>query len=633
MFSRASKDSNTQNKPSTVKAGTVRQQSANGLRDLQQDQPNDQQQSVKKSTQSSLSSNISKPPQIKPNIAKSQQSYEKNKAQTEFYMCLIKDRQSTNNNESSNTSSSSKPPSQKVISSSIKKKDTPQQVDYRKEDQEDQSLNQSSRTEEFVGDQKQAKKKQGDNQKTKQNQASLSELEQLKDELNQLNRNNYEQNIKLKEEKMEQKRLKAKISQLETDKNNLVQQIKEKDQIIQQGLQKMKNQFTEKRNFLIQSQMIKQRRYIQHLTKLSKSNKTISAELEYQLDYLKDLIEKVSNDCKQSSISQQSEQKLEMAKQNVINLRKKLEDLKNQTAFNFSSNLLKEFDVNSDKDISKQTFLIQLEQSANKLFNSSLTLVNSNEQKNKEMAQVTMDIKEFVEGCLRYGMDIQMGENEYEVIKSNEEIRNDVLRSVREKVGGFEQPMIDNILFNGQLFEFLHKIQLDRNQLIHKYKNTSAVETYVNSLITNEQNKKILKQIGVLHRIKDCIGMDLNLLNKMNNIIRTLFFQSQISLQYLNEFVVQQLQTLNQIISECIFKPFTDMYEIYQKYYKQEKNNNYPIHLAQIFNMNCEQMKINIESIINLQNQEVFQTNRNMNLPLITQIQKVYQELYGKLEQ
>ncbi|KAL4472523.1 hypothetical protein ABPG74_018472 [Tetrahymena malaccensis] len=631
MFSRASKETSTQNKSSTVKAGTQRQQSANGLRDQQQEQPKDQHESVKKSTQSS---NISKPPQSKPNIAKSQQSHEKNKAQTEFYMGLIKDRQSINNTEGSNSAiSNSKPSSQKIISSSIKKKDISQQLDYANDDQDEQSFDQSGRAQEFADEQKQIKKKQADSQKTKQNLASKGELEQLKDELNQLNRSNYEQNIKLKEEKMEQKRLKAKISQLESEKNNLVQQIKEKDQIIQQGLQKMKSQFTEKRNFLIQSQMIKQRRYIQHLTKLTKSNKTISAELEYQLDYLKDLIEKVSNDCKQQSISQQNEQKLDMAKQTIINLRKKLEDLKNQTAFNFSSNLLKEFDVNSDKDISKQTFLIQLEQSANKLFNSSLNMVNSYEHKNKEMAQVTMDIKEFVEGCLRYGMDIQMGENEYEVIKSNEEIRNDVLRSVREKIGGFEQPMIDNILFNGQLFEFLHKIQLDRNQLIHKYKNTSAVETYVNSLITNEQNKKILKQIGVLHRVKECIGMDLNLLNKMNNIIRTLFFQSQISLQYLNEFVVQQLQTLNQIISECIFKPFTDMYEIYQKYHKQEKNNNYPIHLAQIFNMNCEQMKVNIESIINLQHQEVFQTNRSMNLPLITQIQKVYQELYGKLEQ
>ncbi|KAL4499887.1 hypothetical protein ABPG72_015236 [Tetrahymena utriculariae] len=626
MFSRASKDSNTQNKPATVKAGTMRQQSANGL---QNEQPKDQQQSVRKSTQDSASSNISKPPQSKPNLAKSQQSYEKNKAQTEFYMGLIKERPCNNIDDNNN---SSKATNQKIISSQIKKKDIHKQLDYRNQDEDEQSLDQSSRAEQFADEQKQTKKKQADNYKKKQNLVSKSELEQLKDELNQLNRSNYEQNIKLKEEKMEQKRLKAKIQQLESEKNNLVQQIKEKDQIIQQGLQKMKNQFTDKRNFLIQSQMIKQRRYIQHLTKLSKSNKTISAELEYQLDYLKDLIEKVSNDCKQQNITQQSEQKLDMAKQSVINLRKKLEDLKNQTAFNFSSNLLKEFDVNSDKDISKQTFLIQLEQSANKLFNSSLSLVNAHEQKNKEMAQVTIDIKEFVEGCLRYGMDIQMGENEYEVIKSNEEIRNDVLRSVREKVGGFEQPMIDNILYNGQLFEFLHKIQLDRNQLIHKYKNTSSIETYVNSLITNEQNKKILKQIGVLHKIKECIGMDLNLLNKMNNIIRTLFFQSQISLQYLNEFVVQQLQTLNQIISECIYKPFTDMYEIYQKYHKQEKNNNYPIHLAQIFNMNCEQMKVNLESIINIQDQEIFQTNRNMNLPLIIQIQKVYQELYGKLE-
>lgn len=56
-----------------------------------------------------------------------------------------------------------------------------------------------------------------------------------------------------------------------------------------------------------------------------------------------------------------------------------------------------------------------------------------------------------------------MGENEYEVIKSNEEIRNDVLRNVREKVGGFKSAMIENIIYNGQLFEFLHKIQVDRN--------------------------------------------------------------------------------------------------------------------------------------------------------------------------
>lgn len=42
-----------------------------------------------------------------------------------------------------------------------------------------------------------------------------------------------------------------------------------------------------------------------------------------------------------------------------------------------------------------------------------------------------------------------MGENEFEVIKSNEEIRNEVLRNVREKVGGFESSMIDNVLFNG----------------------------------------------------------------------------------------------------------------------------------------------------------------------------------------
>ena len=60
-----------------------------------------------------------------------------------------------------------------------------------------------------------------------------------------------------------------------------------------------------------------------------------------------------------------------------------------------------------------------------------------------------MNVKEFVEGCFKYGMDIRLSENEYEVIESNESIRNSMLRNVRAKIGGFESPMIEDILFNG----------------------------------------------------------------------------------------------------------------------------------------------------------------------------------------
>lgn len=67
----------------------------------------------------------------------------------------------------------------------------------------------------------------------------------------------------------------------------------------------------------------------------------------------------------------------------------------------------------------------------------------------KEMGEVMKNIKDFVEGCLRYGMDIEMAENEHEVMKTNEEIKNEVMLNVREKIGGFEFPLIDNILFNG----------------------------------------------------------------------------------------------------------------------------------------------------------------------------------------
>jgi len=53
-------------------------------------------------------------------------------------------------------------------------------------------------------------------------------------------------------------------------------------------------------------------------------------------------------------------------------------------------------------------------------------------------------------------MNISLEENQCEIVRSNEEIRNEALRNVREKIGGFETSMIENILFNGRLFEFLH---------------------------------------------------------------------------------------------------------------------------------------------------------------------------------
>lgn len=67
----------------------------------------------------------------------------------------------------------------------------------------------------------------------------------------------------------------------------------------------------------------------------------------------------------------------------------------------------------------------------------------------QEHGEVLQNAKQFVECCLRYGLDIRLSENQYEVIQSNEEIRNEVLRNVRAKMGGFKSPMVEDILYNG----------------------------------------------------------------------------------------------------------------------------------------------------------------------------------------
>lgn len=67
-----------------------------------------------------------------------------------------------------------------------------------------------------------------------------------------------------------------------------------------------------------------------------------------------------------------------------------------------------------------------------------------------------MYLRQLIEICLKCGMNISLEENQCEIVRSNEEIRNEALRNVREKIGGFETSMIENILFNGRLFEFLH---------------------------------------------------------------------------------------------------------------------------------------------------------------------------------
>ena len=462
-------------------------------------------------------------------------------------------------------------------------------------------------------------------------QASAQELET---QVRELTGRNHELEVKLKEDKMEFKRLRSQISSLEIEKKQLQDEVREKAQIIEKSLEAMGENFNQRRDFVLSAQLIKQRRYIQHLTKMQKSYRSVEAELEFQINQL---LGYLKEDVLDSEESWNSKSKLTFAKAQGVHgtlthLRTKFRDLMAQTSFQFTQNLLKEYDLKSGKSLSKKQVHLQLESAANRILRRL-------EAKSGDV-QVLSDLRDFVEVSLRYGLDVRLEDDEYEGVLSNAQLFNNALLSFEQKAAraeDFERRLNEN----QALLEQADVVQYDRLCLLQKYRQSSFLDCYVarlendSSLLSTPHSKggaasgSARKQFtDFVQKMQNLVAFDVQVLSKQNSVLAAMLLQTQKQLRDLNRYVRSQFQSLEQTIRQQLFEPFNDMFEVYQKFFCADKNANYPIHLANTFNLHCEQMHKELVALVRLSENQVFDYVEEQRAPVIHQMVLAYDEFF-----
>ena len=143
---------------------------------------------------------------------------------------------------------------------------------------------------------------------------------------------------------------------------------------------------------------------------MSKSYRNISTEFEFQINSMLGYLDQdlLRTDESWAAKGKLSYQKARDFESQLQNLKSKFSDQTRLTSIQFSQNLLREYDSGSGKQLSKTQLGIALESRANRILRSLLA------QENTDL-QLLGHLKEFLNSCLCYGLNLTLEEDEYEI--------------------------------------------------------------------------------------------------------------------------------------------------------------------------------------------------------------------------
>lgn len=92
---------------------------------------------------------------------------------------------------------------------------------------------------------------------------------------------------------------------------------------------------------------------------------------------------------------------------------------------------------------------------------------------------IITNLRDFVNECLNYGLEVKIDENEFEPGKTSDELKNETQLSLCDKLNENKE-IWDKLRQNNNIMKYADKVKIDRDFICKRYTKETFLDAYLN---------------------------------------------------------------------------------------------------------------------------------------------------------